>query len=226
MAASKAPSGASVNIGVGTLSEQGVSSVNSILDARLAELGLDRERQYGQGGQQFDDIIMNPNGQKVHLAQILDHDYIAEDHSSIYADSDKYLIAPNPDCMYVWAAKNDAKLFARIRSGSYRPVGTDELKDDCDLPVTTHTVPGITHKVEVPDGKGSYQTIEEPRRLVACYDVLLMEVQPKAVKALYKWPSFQAMLRTKQNLPFERFKKRVEDESKGYASATLTVREA
>lgn len=217
--------GRSVNVGVGTLSEQGVSSVNSILDARLAELGLDRERQYGQGGQAFDDIIMNPNGQKVHLAQILDHDYIAEDHSSIYADSDKYLIAPNPDCMYVWAAKTDAKLFARIRSGSYRPVGTDELKDDCDLPVTTHTVPGITHKVEVPDGKGGTQVIEEPRRLVACYDVLLMEVSPRAVKSLYKWPSFQAMLRTKQNLPFEKFKKRVEAVSGGFASAELTVRE-
>ena len=218
--------GRSINPGIGTLSEQGVSSVNSILDARLAELGLDRDRQYGQGGQQFDDIIMNPNGQKVHLAQILDHDYIAEDHSSIYAESDKYLIAPNPDCMYVWAAKTDAKLFARIRSGAYRAVGTDELKDDCDLPVTTHTVPGITHKVEVPDGKGGFQVIEESRRLVACYDVLLMEVQPRAVKSLYKWPSFQAMLRTKQNLPFEKFRRRVEEISKGYASATLDIKEA
>ena len=210
---------------VGTISEQAVSSVNSILDQRLAELGLDRERQYGQGGQQFDDIIMNPNGQKVSLTQILDHDYIAENHSSIYAESEKYLIAPNPDCMYVWAAKNDAKLFGRIRSGAYRPVGTDELRDDCDLPVTTHTVPGITHKVEIPDGEGGTRIIEEPRRLVACYDVLLMEVQPRAVKQLYKWPTFQAMLKTKQNLPFEKFRKRVEQESKGYASAELTIKE-
>jgi hypothetical protein len=216
------PSGASVNVGVGTLSEQAVSGVNDILDRRLAELGLDRERQYGQGGQAFDDVIMNPNGQKVSLSAILDHDYIAEDHHSIFADEPStYLIAPNPDCMYVWAAKGDAKLFARIRSGAYRPVGTDELRDDTALPVTTHTVPGITHKVELPDGK----VIEEPRRLVACYDVVLMEVQPRAVKQFYKWPAFQAALRTRGNVPFERFKKKVEQDSRGYATAELTIRE-
>lgn len=221
-----------------TLSEQATNSVNDILDKRLAELGLDRARQYGAGGQPLDDVIMNPNGEKVHIAQFMDHEYIAEDHHSIFADPpETYLVAPNPDCMYVWADKKDPKLFARIRSGGYRPVGTDELRDDTDLPVTTHTVPGITHKVEVPykaevpDGKGGttvieeVRLVEEPRRLVACYDVVLMEVQPSAVKRWYKWPAFQAMLRTKGNLPFQALKKRIEQESHGYATAEMTVKQ-
>jgi hypothetical protein len=54
---------------------------------------------------------------------------------------------------------------------------------------------------------------------------VLMEVQPRAVKQLYKWPSFQAMLRTKQNLPFAKLKKYVEQESNGYATAEMTVKQ-
>lgn len=199
-----------------SLSEQAVTGQQDILDRRLAELRSDMARDYGLGGAPIDDVIMNPNGQRVRLTEIVDHEYIAEVHSSIFAgDPAEYLEAPNPDCMYAWPAKDDPHLFARVRDGSYRFVETKELRADCKLPVATHTVPGITAKD--PD-----TGVETPRRLVAVYDLVLVEVQPRAVKRLYKAHAFQAAMRTKMNMPFEALRKRVEKESGGYATATMT----
>jgi hypothetical protein len=191
-----------------SLSEQAAKGANDILSASVDAL---QGRMCGQhDNEPLNDTIMNPNGQQVRLTQFIDHDYFAEDHTSIFAkDPGEYMKEPSADCMYVWPAKSDPQLFARVRAGSYRPVGTDELRDDCALPVTTHTVPGIANE----DGS--------PKRLVAVYDLCLMEVQPKAVKKLYKWPAFEAALRTKQNLPFEKLRQDIERLSRGTATAVM-----
>lgn len=205
-----------------SLSQQAVESANRHIDARMEELRTEVDRKLGMGGQpQLDDVIINPNGQQVHIAQFADNDFIAEDHSSMFAtDPNTYLVAPNPECLYVWPAKNDPRLFARLRAGQYRPVETSELREDCILPITTHTVPGITKIVKNEDGTET----EMPRRLVACYDVILMEVQPRAVKQLYRWPAFQAALRTRAQLPFQQLKKRLEEGTGGKVTAQMTMR--
>jgi hypothetical protein len=155
----------------------------------------------------------------VKLSTFVDHEYLAEDHTSIFAkDPATYLREPDPDCMYVWPAKADPHLFARIRGGSYRPVSTGELRDDCALPVTTHTVAGIVHDEPQPDG--SVKAV--PTSMVAVYDLVLMEVSPQAVKRFYRWPQYQAALRTAQNLPFEQLRQQIEQESRGRATAAMT----
>lgn len=201
----RSESAAAASLGL-TTSEQAAHSANDVLGAAADALLGTRSRDGD-----LNDTIMAPNGQRVRLSQFLDQEYFAEDHTSIFAkDPGEYLKEPDADCMYVWPAKNDPQLFARIRSGLYEPVSTDELRDDCALPVTTHTVPGIQNE----DGT--------PKRLVAVYDLCLMRVPQKAVQRLYKWPAFQAAMRTAQNVPFERLREAVEKESRGRATAVMS----
>ncbi len=208
--AAPSPSASTMQTQRPSLSESAAKQGNDILDHALAGMGFGNRDKNAQPAGDFDDVVMTPNGGQVSLRQFLDHDYIAEDHSSIFArDPGTYIKEPDPDAMYVWPAKADAHLYAHIRSGRYIAVGFDELREDCELPVTTHTVPGIVND----DGL--------PTRLVAVYDLILMKVPPKAVKRLYRWHAYQALLKTKQNLPFEQLRDWIHQESRGLATVEM-----
>lgn len=177
-------------IGMGDLSRQGAAAAQHTADAQRAEMsGLE---------------IVNPNGARVPVAQFIDHLYLQEDHTSMFADVHKYMKDPKADCMYVWAAQKDPNTFGKIRSHAYRPVQMDEIRDDTPLPVETHVISG--------------------EKYVAVYDLILMEVPPGAVKRLYKTREAQAAIRTAQNLPFKNLKQRIEQESGGYATAELEIK--
>lgn len=153
----------------------------------------------------FDDkaYIILPNSTRQPLEQYIEHAYSAGDHSSIFADVHRFMAEPKPGCMYVWAAKDSPRTWGFIRSERYRPVESHELADACDLPVTSNEVGG--------------------KKWVQCYDVLLMEVNPRAVRELYEKHRAQAALKTASHEPFRNLKQQVEGESRGLATASMDV---
>lgn len=171
--------------------------------AESAQQAYDKNRNLG-GNDNDAGWVTVPGGQIANLQQYLDHTYYAEDHSSIFADPAKYMKEVKPDCMYVWASIKDPKTFGKKRSGLYRAVLAEEIRDDTELPIETHTIAG--------------------EQYVGCWDVVLFEVPADAVKRLYKWREAQAVLRTAHNLPFEKLKKRIEQESGGAATAEVSIK--
>lgn len=152
-------------------------------------------------------MVALPGGKLRDAAEYYDDaEYFAEDHSSIFADPHAYMKEVKPGHLYVWAAKADPHTLARKRAGHYRAVGKEELREDTALPIETHTMAG-----------GEY---------VACYDVLLFEVNPSSVKRLYKKREADAVLRSANALPFRTFKDNLRNRSGGLVSAQLTVKDA
>lgn len=144
-------------------------------------------------------------GKRIHLSDFLDHTYIAGRHEAIFASADKYMKEVDKNCMYVWADRKNPETFGRIRSGKYVPVTKDEIRDDTDLPIETHTMAG--------------------KEYIGVYDVILMRVSERAVKELYKHREQAAVLRTIRNAPFEDLRRMVEDLSHGTATAEVQVNE-
>jgi hypothetical protein len=156
--------------------------------------------------------VVFPNGRKVKISDLnLDHEYLAGDHKSIFADTAKYMKDPLPGAMYVWAKKDDPLAAAKVRSHLYRRVELDELKDDIDLPISQYEL--VTHKNA---GKKAYAQM---------FDVQLMEVTPEAVKRLYKLPAAQAIMKQAGGAPFERLKDQVKELTRGQASVEYTRKE-
>lgn len=161
---------------------------------------------------QSDEVVF-PNGRKVKVADLnLDHEYLSGDHSSIFADTSKFLKNPMPGAMYVWAKANDPRALAKVRAHQYRRVELDELLDDIDLPISA--VEALTtHK-----NAGA-------KKYVQMFDVQLMEVPPEAVKRLYKLPAAHAIMKAAGNLPFDALKNRVEELTRGQATVEVTRKE-
>ena len=127
-----------------------------------------------------------PNGKFADYSSLVDQTYIAQDHSSIFADPKKFMKNPRSDCVYAWVDyKKEAAVMGKIRSGAYRPVELEEVYDDKDIPLFTHKLTGLN--------------------VVAVYDVALMEVQPRAVAEMYKWREKLAIDRTVNNVTFQQF---------------------
>lgn len=185
------------------LSQQGVTSMRSITDqAQIAS------REPVNEGE-----VVFPNGRRVKISDLnIDMEYMAGDHTSIFADTARFLKNPIPGAMYVWAKKDDPAALAKVRGHLYRRVELDELKEDIDLPISV--IESVTtHKTA---GKKEY---------VAMYDVQLMEVLPEAVKRLYKLPAAQAVMKQAGNVPFRQLSERVKDLTGGRASVEMTRKE-
>lgn len=183
------------SFGLGSMGEQSVQSIAAQRQQSIDAVNAADGKGY----------VVNPNGTVVPIETYLEHLYVASDHSSIFADPARFMKEPKKDCMYVWASKGDPKMFGRIRSHRYRPVTADELRDDTDLPIETHTVSGDT-------------------KFVACYDVVLMEVPPQAVKELFKAREAQAAMRTATHVPFQNLKQQIESDSHGLATAEASFK--
>lgn len=150
-----------------------------------------------------------PNGRFAALELFMDTEYRSGNYTSIFADPHKYMKEVNPECMYAWVAFSkgfaEASLVGKIRSGMYRPVLTEELLDDTDLAITTHRIAGLD--------------------VATVYDVALVEVQPRAVKRLYKWREQQAVQKTVRNAAFEFLKNTVQSETGGAARVEMEVKD-
>lgn len=173
-----------------TLSEQA---------ARTANDAYKSQREEAKG-----ETVVLPGGRKASVSQFLDHKYHPGNHTSVFADAHKFMKVVNPNSRYVWAAKSEPGTFAKIRSGKYRPVEKEEIRDDTDVPIETHKMAG--------------------KEYVAIYDVLLMEVPERAVYELFGYPEAQAVLKTVRNQAFDRFKTTVEGESGGTVTAESSFR--
>jgi len=140
------------------------------------------------------------------LADLIDHDYVAEDHTSIFADAEKYLKNPKPGAVYCFPAiegKAANKTFAMIRRGYYRAVTQDELRDDVEAPFYTHKTPA-----------GEF---------VCVYDVCFCEMTEQADKKLRQHPRQQALIRTAQAQGFKDFAGRARDLSGGAVQASMDI---
>lgn len=150
-----------------------------------------------------------PNGKFGTLDLFIDNDYRSGNYTSIFSDPSKFMKEVNPDCIYAWVAFHkgsaESSLGGKIRSGAYRPVREDEIHDNFDLPIMTHKAAGET--------------------LICVYDVALVEVQPQAVKRLYKWREQQAVTKTVRNAAYEFLKSRVEADTGGAARVEMDIKD-
>lgn len=150
-----------------------------------------------------DGLVPMPGGTIARLADIIDHDYVPEDHTSIFNSVEQYLKHPMPGAQYCWAAKDDPNTYGRERRKEYRRVGYDEIREDCALPLTTHMGP-----------TGEYCCV---------YDLVLMEMPPEVVKKKRRWPAQGALLRTVRGVPFQKMKDHVTDFSGGAVRAEMDI---
>jgi hypothetical protein len=183
---------------VDDLSTQGASE-----GRRLAEQAQGASHRLAPGTVAF------PNGRIVRVEDLdIDHEYLAGNYTSIFADTAKYLKNPLPGAMYVWAKKDDPNALAKVRSHLYRRVELDELVDDCDLPVSM--LEGQESTTTAPQKPNTHPTAGK-KNYVVMYDVQLMEVRPEAVKRLYGLPAIQAKAKMLANMPLQQLKGQVED---------------
>lgn len=150
-----------------------------------------------------------PNGRMGTFEDLIDHDYRPGSHTSMFADPTKYMKEVNSDCQYGWVAfrgdSNQAHLLGKVRSGAYRLVDSEEVLDDKDIPIMTHRLNG--------------------QDCVAIYDLILVEIQPQAVKRYYRHREQQALLKTVNNVAFGAFQQQVENASGGMVRASFEVKD-
>lgn len=175
-----------------------------------AAAGADAERLQAMQRQRLstettggDVMVPMPGATLARLADIIDHDYIAEDHTSIFHDIEKYLKSPLPGAQYCWAAKDDPNTYGRERRKEYRRVEYNEIVDNCPLPLTTHVGP-----------TGEYCCV---------YDLVLMEMPPDVVRKKRRWPAQGALLRTVRGVPFKQMKDGLTDMTGGAVRSEMEI---
>jgi hypothetical protein len=147
-----------------------------------------------------------PNGQFANISDLIDVNARPGNHTAIFSDTARFLKNPGPGCIYAWVnVKKSAEILGKVRSRMYRIVEIDELKDDEDIPITTHKMGG--------------------QQFVIVYDVALVEVQPRAIPELYKWRETLAIQKTVRNAAFEHLRNTVRNATEGRATAELTFKE-
>lgn len=165
----------------------------SIVELNLAERAaaaageaedINRHRRAVEGMQGY---VTLPGGSREKVENLVDHEYIPGEHSSIFAATEKIVKDPKPGHMYVWADKKDANTFGKIRAKKYFPLTADDILGDTDAPIETYTMAGA-------DGKKN--------EYIGIHDLILCEVPPQAVKELYKRREQEAILRLVRNQPF------------------------
>lgn len=148
-------------------------------------------------------LVPMPGATLARLADIIDHDYIPEDHTSIFNAVEQYIKAPLPGAQYCWAAKDDPNTYGRERRKEYRRVEYVEIIDNCPLPLTTHVGP-----------TGEYCCV---------YDLVLMEMPPDIVRKKRRWPAQGALLRTVRGVPFKTMKDGLADMTGGAVRSEMEI---
>lgn len=149
-----------------------------------------------------------PNGKFANLEDVVDVEMRPGNHTAIFSDTARFLKEPTPGCMYAWvdcSKKNEAMIAGKIRSRMYRLVTADEFDDTADVPIATHKMAG--------------------QDCVVVYDVVLVEVQPRAVKEMYRYREAQAIRRTIRNEAFEALKAKVNSQMEGRAAVEIEFKE-
>lgn len=117
--------------------------------------------------------------------------------NSNFTEIEKHLKNPTPGCKYVWkvfdrkhGVKSDSfrsdSLYQGIRSGAYRAVSIDELRDEANLPISS---------IEMfsDDASGNVEAI-------VLKGLVLVEVQPRAVAEEYRQRELVAAMRANPKL--------------------------
>lgn len=149
-----------------------------------------------------------PNGQFANIEDLIDVEMRPGNHTAIFSDTAKFLKNPTPGCMYAWvdaSKKNEASIMGKVRSKMYRIVTADEFDESLDIPIATHKMSG--------------------QDCVVVYDVVLVEIQPRAIPELYKYREAMAIRKTIRNEAFELLKNKVRSQTNGRATAELEYRE-
>jgi len=113
---------------------------------------------------------------------LIDHDYLHRNNEPLFAKPELYMKEPLEGCKYVWASIKDPFMRARIRSRKYRRVEKHEIREDTELPIDFKEVAG---KEQVQVG-----------------DLVLCEVNPRAVKELYASRAFEGLLNAQNNIGY------------------------
>ena len=133
-------------------------------------------------------LVPIPGGKMLDSSFFIDAQMRPGYHVSIFADPEKYLENPNPECKYVWKEVSQGKginprLMSGIRNRKYRLVEVDELKKDgLDLPVIQTTLSKVAGTSDI--------------TALTVLDLALVEVQPRAVIEEYKYREGIAAART------------------------------
>lgn len=171
--------------------------------AEAEQLQRITEERRSVEGMSGDALVPMPGATLARLADIIDHDYIPEDHTSIFSSIVDYLEHPTPGADYCWAAKDDPNTYGRERRKEYRRVEYAEIRGDCPLPLTTHVGP-----------TGEYCCV---------YDLVLMEMPPDVVRKKRRWPAQGALLRTVRGVPFKTMKSGLQDITGGAVHAQMDI---
>jgi hypothetical protein len=149
-----------------------------------------------------------PNGKFANLEDLIDVEMRPGNHTAIFSDTARFLKNPSPGCMYAWvdcSKKNEAAIMGKVRSKMYRIVTADEFDETADVPIATHKMAG--------------------QDCVVVYDVVLVEIQPRAIKELYKYREAMAIRKTIRNEAFESLRSKISSQMEGRASVELEFKE-
>jgi hypothetical protein len=105
---------------------------------------------------------------------LLGHGYERRSVETIFEKPEMYMEIVNKDCMYSWSYVKDSNLKSHLRADHYRLVQPNELRDDTQLPFDIGKLAG------------------EPCVVVG--DLVLVEVQPRAVVMLYKSRAIEGII--------------------------------
>jgi hypothetical protein len=171
-------------------------------DTERLQATVNANTGYGEGL-----TVGMPNRGEVPLSGLIDHDYVAEQHTSIFADAEKWLKDPLPEgamvCFPAIEGKTANKTFAMERRGYYRRVTADMLRDDIDVPI-------YTHKSAVGE-------------FICVYDVCMMIMPADVARKLRSFPRQGALLRAAHGAAFKEFAGRTRDLTGGAARAQMTA---
>lgn len=146
-----------------------------------------------------------PNGKFALVDDLVDLTANVESHAHIFANTEKYLKEPSPGCMYAWVNyKKQGEIMGKVRNGSYRVVDPEEFLDDNSMPLTTHKI--------------------GPHAAALVYDVVCVEVQPRAIAGLYKWKEKVAIQKTVRNEAFAALQTKVSQGTNGAVTASMEVK--
>lgn len=192
--------------------KQTIGLNNESFSEKTVEAGrtlIQEQNEQRNGLHLEDDVYVSlPNSGKRRLSEIvnlIDHEYVQRDFKAVFTEVNEYLKEPKEGYHYAWPAIHDRNLLARVRSGVYRPVKIEEIREDTSAPIEVKPKAG--------------------EDFVCIGDVVLVELSPRAYKAMYKDRELEAILATVRNQSFAALKQNVENMSRGAVSADLKIQE-
>jgi hypothetical protein len=149
--------------------------------------------------------IYLPNGQIGDVDMFIQDDFeLGNMVPLLQTTIESHLKNPRPDCEYGWRVINRnsprlAATSAEIRSGRVRPVEWNEIKDNSDAPLEQFSL------ISTPGMSQLAGTTKDPKYHVVLMDLLLVEIQPAAVKKIYHARLAQAALKMQPEYAKQKF---------------------